>query len=231
MAVIKGNKYNNIPAVLIEHCFISNASDCEQFLSSEEKLRTLGVADANGIMDYLGLNNLKQASDGNWYFYKNGATDYSYTGLALYSGNWWYVKNGKIDFNANTLAYFKGNWWYVRNGRADFNANTLAYYNKIWWYVKEGQVDFNVITDNQWFGTVSTGVGCISISGICLNASLYLLYMSVFCFILKSITFNCPLPIPAVYISISYNSFSKLCKIYTSICVTLLFSFFFYSIS
>lgn len=70
MAVIKGNKYNNIPAVLIEHCFISNASDCEQFLSSEEKLRTLGVADANGIMDYLGLNNLKQASDGNWYFIK-----------------------------------------------------------------------------------------------------------------------------------------------------------------
>lgn len=70
LAVIKGNKYNNIPAVLIEHCFISNASDCEQFLSSEEKLRTLGVADANGIMDYLGLNNLKQASDGNWYFIK-----------------------------------------------------------------------------------------------------------------------------------------------------------------
>lgn len=126
LAVIKGNKYNNIPAVLIEHCFISNASDCEQFLSSEEKLRTLGVADANGIMDYLGLNNLKQASDGNWYFYKNGSVDYSYTGLALYSGNWWYVKNGKIDFNANTLAYFKGNWWYVRNGRADFNATTLV---------------------------------------------------------------------------------------------------------
>ena len=155
LAVIKGNKYNNIPAVLIEHCFISNASDCEQFLSSEEKLRTLGVADANGIMDYLGLNNLKQASDGNWYFYKNGAVDYNYTGLALYSGNWWYVKNGKIDFNANTLAYFKGNWWYVRNGRADFNATTLAYYNKIWWYVKDGQVDFNANTlayyNNNWW--------------------------------------------------------------------------------
>ena len=61
---------------------------------------------------------------------------------------------------------------------------------------------FNVITDNQWFGTASTGTGCISISGICLNASLYLLYMSVFCFILKSITFNCPLPIPATILLI-----------------------------
>lgn len=51
---------------MIEHCFISNASDRSNFLSSESKIKSLGVADANGIADYLGINSnsLRQYSDG-----------------------------------------------------------------------------------------------------------------------------------------------------------------------
>ena len=56
LAVIKGNKKNNIPAVLIEHCFISNASDRSNFLSSESKIKSLGV-DLSYVIDaYKNLN-------------------------------------------------------------------------------------------------------------------------------------------------------------------------------
>ncbi len=145
LAVIKGNKKNNIPAVLIEHCFISNASDCNDFLSSEAKIKNLGTADANGIMDYLGINtnSLRQAADGSWYIYRNGAIDYSYTGLALHSGKWWYVKKGKVDFSEESLVYFRNVWCYIKNGMYQSTFNGMIKNSGGYWYVKNGKVDFS----------------------------------------------------------------------------------------
>lgn len=53
--VIRRNKLNGIPAVLIEHAFLSNKSDFDRFLSSDEKLKKLGVADASAIAEFYGL--------------------------------------------------------------------------------------------------------------------------------------------------------------------------------
>lgn len=53
--VIRENKKYGIPAVIIEHAFLSSPSDRENYLSSEEKLKALGVADAIGIAKFLGL--------------------------------------------------------------------------------------------------------------------------------------------------------------------------------
>lgn len=53
--VIKGSKLAGFPAVIVEHAYVSNPEDCKQFLGSADKLRKLGVADAMGIADYLGL--------------------------------------------------------------------------------------------------------------------------------------------------------------------------------
>lgn len=44
-----------ISGIIVEHCFISNASDVANYLSSESKLQALGVADATGIANYFGL--------------------------------------------------------------------------------------------------------------------------------------------------------------------------------
>ncbi len=52
--VIKRCKENGIPGLIVEHAFISNASDAK-FLSSDENLKKLGVADATGIAEYYGL--------------------------------------------------------------------------------------------------------------------------------------------------------------------------------
>lgn len=47
---------NGIPGIIVEHCFISNPSDAANYLSSDEKLKALGVADATGIAKYYGLS-------------------------------------------------------------------------------------------------------------------------------------------------------------------------------
>lgn len=44
----------DIPGIIVEHCFMDNATD-EQFIDSEEDLRALAKADAVGIANYFGL--------------------------------------------------------------------------------------------------------------------------------------------------------------------------------
>lgn len=54
LGVIRRCKEAGIPAVLIEHAFISG-TDYSNFLNSDEKLQALGVADATAIAEYYGL--------------------------------------------------------------------------------------------------------------------------------------------------------------------------------
>jgi uncharacterized protein YjdB len=54
-AILRHGKEKGIPSVIVEHCFISNAGDRSNYLSSEAKLKQLGVADAHGILKTLGL--------------------------------------------------------------------------------------------------------------------------------------------------------------------------------
>ena len=53
--VIRRAKKAGIPGLIVEHAFVSNASDASNFLNSDEKLKALGVADATGIAEYYGL--------------------------------------------------------------------------------------------------------------------------------------------------------------------------------
>lgn len=55
-AVIKHSKNAGFPGIIIEHAFLSNASDAANFLSSEANLKKLGVADATGIAEHYKLS-------------------------------------------------------------------------------------------------------------------------------------------------------------------------------
>lgn len=55
LGVIRNCKKVGIPAVLIEHAFISSYGDYSGFLNSDDKLKALGVADATAIAEYYGL--------------------------------------------------------------------------------------------------------------------------------------------------------------------------------
>lgn len=51
--LIRNATYAGIPAVIIEHAFLSNESDYRKYLSSNSKLDALAKADCKGIMEYL----------------------------------------------------------------------------------------------------------------------------------------------------------------------------------
>ena len=52
-AVIRNNKRNNIPAIIVEHAFLSNRSDYDTFINNEEGLQLLAKADCDGILEYI----------------------------------------------------------------------------------------------------------------------------------------------------------------------------------
>ena len=53
--IIRHAKKQGIAAVIVEHCFGDNATDYNNYLSSEDKLQRLGIADATGIANAYGL--------------------------------------------------------------------------------------------------------------------------------------------------------------------------------
>lgn len=56
-------KEQGIPGIIVEHAFISNSGDANRFLTTEDGLRQLGIADATGIAKYLGLTKSGQRVD------------------------------------------------------------------------------------------------------------------------------------------------------------------------
>ncbi len=55
LGMIKYPKENGVPGILVEHAFVNNAGDVAKYLSSDAKLKKLGVADATGIANYYKL--------------------------------------------------------------------------------------------------------------------------------------------------------------------------------
>lgn len=53
--IVRYGQLRHIPSMIVEHCFISSNSDCQQFLSSDAKLQAIAQADARGIAAYYGL--------------------------------------------------------------------------------------------------------------------------------------------------------------------------------
>ena len=54
--IIRHAREHNLPAIIVEHAFIDNASDYVNYLNSDAKLRKLGEADAQGIANYYKLS-------------------------------------------------------------------------------------------------------------------------------------------------------------------------------
>ena len=55
-AIIRNGVIQNVPSILIEHTCMDNPGDFEKYLSTDDALRTLAKADAEGIANYYGLN-------------------------------------------------------------------------------------------------------------------------------------------------------------------------------
>lgn len=110
--VLYYNKTYRIPAVIVEHAFMSNKSDAAK-LKSEAFLKRLGVADAAAIAEYMGLKRTGKYTTGwykksgkTYYYDRNG---YVMTGWQVISGKKYYfsVKDGHMLTGLQTIGKHK----------------------------------------------------------------------------------------------------------------------------
>ena len=125
------NKYNGIPGIIVEHAFITNSGDVNNVLNTEAGLKRLGVADATGIANYLGLSKEKvewKTVNGKKYCYVN---DQKVTGERQIGGHWYYfdgngiMQTGFVNLGSKTVYYnsdgqmqygeqcINGSWYYL----------------------------------------------------------------------------------------------------------------------
>lgn len=126
--IIRLSKMAGIPGIIVEHAFIDNSSDANKFLSSDSKLKALGVADATGISSYFGLT--KKTSDADsgdsnvaGWITEGSSTKYMYedgtyaTGYVKIDGSYYYFSTSgimqKYDQTINGVPYYFGS-----NGKA-----------------------------------------------------------------------------------------------------------------
>lgn len=96
--IVRYGQEMNVPSIIVEHGFINNESDFNRFFSSEEGLRKLGVADAQGIADFL---NLTQWEDG-WHTDSEGHRIYVENGSI--AKGWKTIEGARYYFDANGYA-------------------------------------------------------------------------------------------------------------------------------
>ena len=84
----------------------------------------------------------KNTADGNWYYYRNGIVDRTYTNVGKNANGWWYVKNGQVDFSYTGVKSNENGSWRIFRGKVDFNCNDIVKSEDGWWYVRGGKVDF-----------------------------------------------------------------------------------------
>ena len=140
-------KEKGIPGIIVEHAFLSNANDVNNFLKTEEGLKKLGVADATGIAKYLGLSKDKDGwvtIDGEVYYYENNQK--------VYGEKW--IGGERYYFALSTGAMHRG--WRVDG-------------NKIYYYASDGRMVkghqkiegsnyyFDLSSGTVWRGWVTEG--------------------------------------------------------------------------
>lgn len=107
--IIRYAKEQNISGLIIEHCFLNNPDEYNKYLSSDAKLQQLGVADAKGIVNALGLQQKYSELDTLASQNKNLIADGTY--LIQSSINTKYVFDiyGGYTTNGANVQLYKGN--------------------------------------------------------------------------------------------------------------------------
>ena len=188
--VIRQSKLAGFPGIIIEHAYLSNQSDAQNFLGSDEKLKALGYADAEAIAEYFNLevgedetvdSDLKKYKP--TYSYVEDATtvyngvDYS----AVYDFNYYVNAYGDIrklysDNPEGALEYFvtkgmpqgqNGNGAFDVQRYKEFNADLQMMYGDDWTsyymhYIRScSDASENIVVDNPT--TVYDGVDYSSV--------------------------------------------------------------------
>ena len=152
-AVIRHSKRNGFPGLIIEHAFVSNASDAKWF-QTEENLRKLGEADAAGIINYYGLKKGEwEFTDGYWKW-KEGLGRYATSTWKLINNVWYY-----FDANSNMTTGWQaigGNWYYMdKSGAMQTGWQAV---DGQWYYMNDSgamQTGWQAVDGNWYYMNIS----------------------------------------------------------------------------
>lgn len=164
-ALIWQSKRAGFPAIIVEHAFIDNIDDYNKYLSSDAKLKALGIADAKGIAQAYGLGKGQWIKNdkGWWYQYADGS--YAKNTWAAINGAWYHFdSNGYMQtgwFTEGTAKYYldqvsgvmKTGWqlisnkWYYFNGSGIMQTGWQKIGNSWYYFDKSG-----VMAADTWIG-------------------------------------------------------------------------------
>ena len=185
-AVQRYSKMRNIPGIIIEHAFISNADEVNRFLKTEDGLKKLGVADASGIAKYLGLSKgyWDTDSQGNQYYYEGGQKVKGEKKIGL---NWYYfdpktgaMRTGIVNLGEKTVYYapngqmqygeqrINGSWYYFKPGNGAMQTGIVDLGEKTVYYAPNGQMQYGEQKiDGSWYyfkpGTGAMQIGFVDL--------------------------------------------------------------------
>ena len=103
-------KEHGIPGIIVEHAFVTNSSDVNNYLNNETGLKKLGVADATGIAKYFGLEKEGWQKDSKGWWYQSGS-GYLKNQWAFINGNWYYFDSD--GYMRTDWQKIKGSWYYL----------------------------------------------------------------------------------------------------------------------
>ena len=139
-SLIWRSKEAGFPALIVEHAFIDNLNDYNNYLSSDAKLQKLGQADATGIANYFGL------AKGEWKQDANG----------------WRFEYADGTYPKNCWKYISGAWYYF-----DASGYRMTDFQKIGESTYYFSSDGKMVTgwkkiNNSWYYFASSGAMCRS---------------------------------------------------------------------
>ena len=175
-AVVNTSMANGFPGLIVEHAFLTNASDASNYLQTEEGLQKLGIADATGIATYYGLSKgYWVKTDGKWYYcneYGVKQTGWKYINRAWYwlasdgvmQTGWCYINGQWYWFNADGemqtgWRYINNQWYWLTSSGA--MQTGWCYIDKIWyWFNADGEMQTGWLTQgNSKYYLMSSGAG------------------------------------------------------------------------
>lgn len=168
--VIQQSKRAGFPGIIVEHAFLSNQNDYNNYLSSDAKLKKLGEADAKGILTYLETGSYvgKWVKTGSQWKYQNYDGSYVKNCWKLIKNLWYHfdangiMQTGFLTLNGKTYylqssGAMKTGWqkisntWYYFDGSGAMVSNGWKWINsKCYYFDKNGKMAADTWIDGSY---------------------------------------------------------------------------------
>lgn len=168
--VIQQSKRAGFPGIIVEHAYLSNQSDYNNYLSSDAKLKKLGEADAKGIITYLDTSGYvgKWVQSGSQWKYQNYDGSYVKNCWKLIKNLWYHfdangiMQTGFLTLNGKTYylqssGAMKTGWqkisntWYYFDSSGAMVSNGWRWINsKCYYFDKNGKMAANTWIDGSY---------------------------------------------------------------------------------